>query len=116
MPNVMNTISLSKSIRSRYCDQDLYNQLMNEFNDTGDRPKKMVQIVKNLESEADSYELNEYELSLLTGVSVGALRNNRRPGRSHRWKFRKENTDKRHSRSKVSYPLKWIRDQLNSNS
>ena len=115
MANAMNTIS-PYLIKSRYCDQNLYNQLMSEFNETGNRPSKMVQIVKNLESEADSYELNEYELSLLVGVSVGALRNNRRPGRCHRWKFRKENTDKRHSRSKVSYPLKWIRDQLNSNS
>ena len=114
MANAMNTISRN-SIKSRYCDQHLYNQLIEELNETGNRPSKMVQIVKNLENEADSYELNEYELSLLTGVSVGALRNNRRPGRSHRWKFRKENTDKRHSRSKVSYPLKWIRDQVNSN-
>ena len=113
MTNGMNTISLN-SIKSRYCDQNLYNQLMNELNETGQRPLKMVQIVSNLENEADSYELNEYELSLLTGVSVGALRNNRRPGRNHRYKFRKENTDKRHSRSKVSYPLKWIREQLDT--
>ena len=34
---------------------------MNEFNETGERPEKMVQIVSNLENEADSYELNEYE-------------------------------------------------------
>ena len=107
-------INSTNQIMSRYCDLNLYTQLYNELVNTGVRPKKMVAIINELEKESDFYEMNEYELALLTGEDVGALRNNRRPGRNHRWPFKKAHTGNANSKSKVSYPMKWIREILDS--
>ena len=105
---------LSTNVMARYCDKNLYTKLQNELRETGKRPSKMTAIIKELENESDFYEMTEYELSLLVGEDVGALRNNRRPGRTHRWPFKKEDTGNINNKSKVSYPLKWIRECLDS--
>ena len=93
----------------RYCDFKLYSKLNSELEKTGKRPKRMVEIVKQLESETDFYQMNEYEMSLLTGTKLDALRNNRRSSISNkRWNFRKGGS----YNSKVTYPLQWVRAEL----
>ena len=103
-----NSSNLTNS-KSRYCDFDLYIQLTNELQKTGKKPSKMVQILNQLSTETDFYQMNEFEMSLLTGEKLDALRNNRRPGAKRRWNFLKGETD---TKAKISYPLKWVREQL----
>tara|TARA_R110002012_G_scaffold276479_1_gene463452 strand:+ start:3801 stop:4151 length:351 start_codon:yes stop_codon:yes gene_type:complete len=103
-----NSSNLTNS-KSRYCDFALYQKLIDELKRTGKKPSKMVQIINQLATETDFYQMNEFEMSLLTGEKLDALRNNRRPGAKRRWNFLKGETD---TKAKISYPLKWVREQL----
>jgi len=108
--NQQNSVQIEKL--GPYCDRNLYYQLLQEKSTTGKKPTQMVTIIKDLEQESNFYEMNEFELSLLIGKDVNSLRNNRRPGVTHRWPFKKEDTGKDNSKSPVTYPMKWIRDML----
>ena len=107
-----NNKSLAQS-KSRYCDYELYDQLAEEFAQTGKKPKKMVEILFELSTETDYYQMNEFEMSLLTGEKLDALRNNRRVSKTknRRWDFIKGEGNKSNN-SKITYPLGNVRQKL----
>lgn len=107
-----NNKSLAQS-KSRYCDYELYDQLAEEFAQTGKKPKKMVEILFELSTETDYYQMNEFEMSLLTGEKLDALRNNRRVNKTKnkRWYFIKGEGDQSNN-SKITYPLGLVRQKL----
>ena len=107
-----NNKSLAQS-KSRYCDYELYDQLIEEFQRTGKKPKRMVEILTELSTETDYYQMNEFEMSLLTGEKLDALRNNRRVSKTknRRWDFIKGEGNKSNN-SKITYPLGNVRQKL----
>ena len=73
----------------------------------------MVEILTELATETDYYQMNEFEMSLLTGEKLDALRNNRRVSKTknRRWDFIKGEGNKSNN-SKITYPLGNVRQKL----
>jgi hypothetical protein len=97
----------------RYCDRALYEKLMNEFYEKKKKSREHINILDELSTETDWYEMNEYEMSLLTGVSITTLRNNRRSSiTTPRWPYRKG--DGRANGALVTYVLGEVKTKLAS--
>ena len=94
----------------RHLTKVKYDELMEQLNQDGKKSEEFLEIQTTLENESDFYMLNEYELALLTGEKVNALRDNRRR-ENHRWYFVKGNQD---NKSKVLYPMKAVRENISA--
>jgi len=90
-----------------------YEKLMNEFYEKKKKSREHINILDELSTETDWYEMNEYEMSLLTGVSITTLRNNRRSTiTTPRWPYRKG--DGRANGALVTYVLGEVKTKLAS--
>jgi hypothetical protein len=95
----------------RYADKAKYEKLMEYFYEFNKKSEMHKQIIKELDTESDLYEMNEYEMSLLTGQSITTLRNNRRSSiKQPRWPYRKG--DGKANGALVTYLLGDVRNNL----
>ena len=94
-----------------HLDKALYLQFQDNYKKTRKFSPKFQAIKKQLENETDFYQLNEYELAFLTGETINSIRDNRR-SLYVRWPYLKDGDST--SKTKVTYPLKAIRNKLES--
>jgi len=113
MYNANLTDPKNKHSFGRYVDKTKYEELMEYFYENRKKSPEHRNIIEELQTESDLFEMNEYEMSLLSGISITALRNNRRSSiKQPRWPYRKG--DGKANGALVTYLLGDVRSELAS--